>query len=297
MPVVIPQEIPAFKILDKENVFVMSKNRASTQDIRPIEIAIVNLMPTKIATESQLLRMLANSPLQVNITFVTTQSYESKNTPKSHLKKFYKKFSSLKGTYFDGMIITGAPVEQMAYEDVAYWAEMQDLLEFAHNRVNSTIYICWGAMAGLYYHYGVEKIVLKNKIFGIFANQKLRTNDALFMGCDDMIYMPQSRHCRLDEVKIKKNPELCVLCECPETGVGIIKSIDNKKIFITGHLEYDSNTLGDEYERDKRQGGLEPKNYFRENRKIIVNWRGGASLVFSNWLNYYVYQATPYNLN
>lgn len=297
MPVVIPQEIPAFKILDEENVFVMSKNRASTQDIRPIEIAIFNLMPTKIATESQLLRMLANSPLQVNITLITTQSYESKNTPKTHLEKFYKKFNSIKNAYFDGMIITGAPVEQMEYEDVAYWEEMKELLEFAHNNVNSTIYICWGAMAGLYHYYGIKKIALEDKMFGIFSNQKLRTNDALLMGCDDLIYMPQSRHCRLDEDTIKKNPELCVLCESHEAGVGIIKSRDNKKIFITGHLEYDSHTLKDEYERDRQEGGLQPKNYFDKNQNIVVNWRGGASLIFSNWLNYYVYQATPYDLN
>ncbi|PAF43079.1 homoserine O-succinyltransferase [Helicobacter sp. 11S03491-1] len=299
MPVVIPQDIPAFKTLDSENVFVMSSSRALTQDIRPIEIVIFNLMPTKIQTESQLIRLLANSPLQVNVTFITTQSYESKNTPKSHLKRFYKKFNELKNTYFDGMIITGAPVEQMEYEDVAYWNEMKEILDFAQTNVNSVIYICWGAMASLYYYYGVTKYSLKEKIFGVFANSKIKTSDVLFTGCDSQIYMPHSRHAGIDEQKVASSKELSILCYSQEAGVGIIKSIDNKKIFIIGHLEYDADTLRNEYIRDKERGlcPLEPKNYFNQNQEVIVNWRSGASLIFSNWLNYYVYQVTPYDLN
>ncbi|PAF49379.1 homoserine O-succinyltransferase [Helicobacter sp. 12S02232-10] len=299
MPVIIPQEIPAFKALQNENIFVMSSTRALRQDIRPIEIAIFNLMPTKIQTESQLIRLLANSPLQVKITLLTTQTYESKHTPKTHLERFYKKFDALKNMYFDGMIITGAPIETMEFEEVAYWDEMKEVLEFAQTHVNSTIYICWGAMAGLYHHYGIQKYPLDKKVFGVFANSKTNTSDILFNGCDDKIYMPHSRHTKVDEEKILQCQDLCVLCEDTEAGAGIIKSRDNKKIFIIGHLEYDRDTLKQEYERDIAKG-LKidvPKNYFDSNHQASVNWRAGASLIFSNWLNYYVYQVTPYELN
>ncbi|PAF51627.1 homoserine O-succinyltransferase [Helicobacter sp. 13S00477-4] len=298
MPVIIPQDIPAFKALQDENVFVMSSGRASKQDIRPIEIAIFNLMPTKIQTESQLIRLLANSPLQVNITLITTRSYESKNTPKSHLDKFYCYFDEVREKNFDGMIITGAPVEKMAFEEVSYWEEMKQVLDFAHNNVNSTLYICWGAMAGLYYHYGIGKQNLDKKIFGVFCNARKNVSDVLFTGCDDKIYMPHSRYSSINEKELFLNDKLCILCEDDEVGVGILKSIDNKKIFIIGHLEYDAYSLKDEYDRDKQKGLDidEPKNYFDKNNCVLVNWRAGASLIFSNWLNYYVYQVTPYDL-
>ncbi|MDO7252375.1 homoserine O-succinyltransferase [Helicobacter cappadocius] len=297
MPVIIPKDIPAFKILDDENVFVMSSNRAMSQDIRPIEIAIFNLMPTKIKTESQLIRLLANSPLQVNITLFATSSYEGKNTPKSHLDKFYKKFDKHKK--FDGFIVTGAPVELMEYEEVAYWEEMKEVFDFIDANTNSAIYICWGALAGLYYYYGIPKKNLNQKVFGIFPNKKIRPLDPLFMGCDDLIYMPHSRHSEVNQTKLKNCPELLVLCESQEAGVGIIKSNDNKKIFIIGHLEYDKNTLEEEYQRDRNADIqiAEPKNYFKQYNEVIMNWRSGASLIFSNWLNYYVYQITPYDLN
>lgn len=297
MPVIIPQDIPAFKILEDENVFVMSSNRAISQDIRPIEIAIFNLMPTKIQTESQLIRLLANSPLQVNITLFAMQSYESKNTPKSHLDKFYKKFD--KNQKFDGAIVTGAPVELMEYENVAYWEEIKGVFDAIEKNANSVIYICWGALAGLYYHYKIPKKSLREKAFGIFANKKIKPSDPLFMGCDDLIYIPHSRHSEIDEERLKACDELSVLCESTEVGVGIIKSTDNKKIFIIGHLEYDRNTLEQEYTRDKNRDMdiSEPKNYFDTDREIFMNWRGGASLIFANWLNYYVYQITPYDLD
>lgn len=297
MPVIIPQDIPAFKILEDENVFVMSSNRAISQDIRPIEIAIFNLMPTKIQTESQLIRLLANSPLQVNITLFAMQSYESKNTPKSHLDKFYKKFD--KNQKFDGAIVTGAPVELMEYENVAYWEEIKGVFDAIEKNANSVIYICWGALAGLYYHYKIPKKSLREKAFGIFANKKIKPSDPLFMGCDDLIYIPHSRHSEIDEERLKACDELSVLCESTEAGVGIIKSTDNKKIFIIGHLEYDRNTLEQEYIRDKNRDMdiSEPKNYFDTDREIFMNWRGGASLIFANWLNYYVYQITPYHLD
>lgn len=297
MPVIIPQDIPAFKILEDENVFVMSSNRAISQDIRPIEIAIFNLMPTKIQTESQLIRLLANSPLQVNITLFAMQSYESKNTPKSHLDKFYKKFD--KNQKFDGAIVTGAPVELMEYENVAYWEEIKGVFDAIEKNANSVIYICWGALAGLYYHYKIPKKSLREKAFGIFANKKIKPSDPLFMGCDDLIYIPHSRHSEIDEERLKACDELSVLCESTEAGVGIIKSTDNKKIFIIGHLEYDRNTLEQEYTRDKNRDMdiSEPKNYFDTDREIFMNWRGGASLIFANWLNYYVYQITPYDLD
>lgn len=298
MPVIIPQEIPAFKTLKDENVFVMSSKRALSQDIRPIEIAIFNLMPTKIQTESQLIRLLANTPLQVNITLITTQTYESKNTPKSHLEKFYKKFDELKNTYFDGMIFTGAPLEHMEYEKVSYWNEMKELLDFAEHNSNSTIYICWGAMAGLYHHYGIQKTLLDKKIFGIFGNTKIRPQEVLFNGCDDRIYMPHSRYSKIDEKQLLDSKDLNILCTS-EVGSGIIKSNDNKKIFILGHLEYDDDTLNIEYQRDLEKGLeiLMPKNYFQPSGEVIVNWRSSASLIFSNWLNYYVYQVTPYDLS
>ncbi|PAF47842.1 homoserine O-succinyltransferase [Helicobacter sp. 12S02634-8] len=297
MPVIIPQDIPAFKTLQEENVFVISSQRALKQDIRPIQIAIFNLMPTKIQTESQLIRLLANSPLQVQITLITTQTYESKNTSKTHLERFYQTFDTLKDTYFDGMIITGAPVETMDFSAVAYWEEMVEVLEFAQKNVNSTIYICWGAMAGLYHYYGIEKLPLSQKMFGVFEHTKTEISDVLFNGCDDKIYMPHSRHTRVDEDKIIQCKDLHILCESTTAGAGIIKSCDNKKIFIIGHLEYDRDSLKSEYERDKLKGMQiqAPENYFDSNNGVCINWRAGASVIFSNWLNYYVYQVTPFD--
>lgn len=299
MPIIIPKDIPAFSILKEENIFVMARARAITQDIRPIEIAIVNLMPTKVETETQLLRLLSNSPLQINVTFINTATHESKNVSKSHLDKFYKTFDEIKDRKFDGMIVTGAPVEHMPFEEVDYWKELTQIFDFADKNVTSTIYICWGAQAGLYYHYGIQKHPLDEKLFGIFSHKKCAI-DPLLKGVDDNFYIPHSRHTKVLDEDIYACKDLEVLASSVEAGCSILKSKDNKKIFLTGHSEYDRDTLKNEYLRDKNKG-LDikpPKNYFVDDSLTLVDmkWISTANLLYTNWLNYYVYQVTPFEL-
>ena len=301
MPIVIPKSLPAFDILKKENVFVMPKLRAMTQDIRPIEIAIVNLMPTKIETETQLMRLLGNSSLQVNVTLINTDTYKSKNTPLAHMQKFYKTFDEIKDLHFDGMIITGAPVETMPFEQVAYWEELEKIMDYAENNVTSTIYICWGAQAGLYYHYGIEKHVLPKKCFGVFEHRVLREKNPLVRGFDEVFFAPHSRHTEVRRSDIDKEPRLRVLAQSEEAGVHLLATDSGRQIFVCGHMEYDKNTLRDEYERDVAKGlPIEvPRHYFYDDdpsKDVIFRWRSHANLLFSNWLNYYVYQVTPFEL-
>ena len=295
MPIVIPKDIPAFNILENENIFVMSNTRAQAQDIRPIEILILNLMPTKIETETQLSRLLANTPLQVNLTLLKTKSHVSKNTALSHLEAFYKEFDEIKNRHFDGMIITGAPVEQMPFEEVEYWKELTTIFDYADKYVTSTMYICWGAQAALYYHYGINKHLLPKKLFGVFPHRKMVIYEPLLNGIDDIFYVPQSRHTAINDDDLLKNPNLDVLAKSELAGATIAKSKDNKKLFILGHLEYDKFTLDKEYKRDleKNLPIEEPQNYYSDG-DINVLWRSTANILFSNWLNYYVYQVTPY---
>lgn len=302
MPIVIPKDIPAYAELLKENIFVMNSERAFSQDIRPLEIAILNLMPTKIETETQFMKLLSNSPLQVNITLIATETYKSKNTAATHLEKFYKKFSDIKNKHFDGMIITGAPVETMPFEDVAYWDELKSIFDFADKNVTSTIYICWGAQAALYHYYGIQKQELSEKLFGVFAHKRdVNVFEPLFKGIDDTFYIPHSRHTTVDIEDVRKVQDLIILSETPETGLSIAKSADNKKIFLTGHMEYARNTLKAEYERDvaKNLPIKEPVNYFipNTNLDVDVKWTSTANLFYTNWLNYYVYQVTPFEIN
>ncbi|MDR3263757.1 MAG: homoserine O-succinyltransferase [Clostridiales bacterium] len=298
MPIIIPKALPAYDILTKENIFVMNAERAVAQDIRPIEIAVLNLMPTKIDTETQLLRLIGNTPLQVNVTLLKTGSYKGRNTSEEHLEKFYKNFSSVKHRHFDGMVITGAPVETLAFEDVLYWNELKEIMDFADKMVTSTIYICWGAQAALYYHYGIQKVALASKMFGIFPVKKL-VCDPLLKGMDDVFYIPHSRHTAVDEKAVYDCNALKVLAASERAGISIAKSADDKKIFLTGHSEYDRFTLKKEYERDLSKGlkiSL-PYNYFSDKacQNVKMKWLSAANLIFYNWINYYVYQVTPYN--
>ena len=266
MPIVIPKDIPAFDILDKENIFVMSNKRAQAQDIRPIEILILNLMPTKIETETQFLRLLANSPLQINPTFMNTESYKSKHISQEHLERFYKTFSEIKNNYYDGMIITGAPVEKMEYDDVLYWKELEEIFEFSKSHVTSTLFICWGAQAGLKYFYGLDKKPLDKKLFGVFKHRKCVKFEQLLNGIDDVFYIPHSRHTKISDEDILECKDLIPLAKSDEAGITIIKSKDNSQIFITGHMEYDKFTLKNEYERDLAKGLPinRPDNYFTD---------------------------------
>jgi len=302
MPIVISKDLPAYKTLLEENIFAITKTRAKTQDIRPIEIAILNLMPTKIATETQLLRLLSNSPLQTNITFVTTATYTGKHTQLEHVKKFYKPFNEVKNRKFDGMIITGAPVENYDFEEVKYWQELEEIMDFAKTNVTSTIFICWGAQAALHYYYGIEKRPLKEKLFGVYKHTKVVEFDKLLKGVDDEFYMPHSRHTTVLVEDIEKEKKLQVLSKSDKAGATIVKSKNNKFIFIFGHTEYDRETLKQEYERDLQKGLKikEPENYFKngyQNGKGEINmcWKSTANLIYNNWLNYYVYQITPYD--
>ncbi len=299
MPIVIPKDIPAFDILESENIFVMSNKRAQAQDIRPIEILILNLMPTKIETETQLLRLLANSPLQINPTFMNTESYKSKHISQEHLERFYKTFSEIKNNYYDGMIITGAPVEKMEYDDVLYWKELEEIFDFSKSHVTSTLFICWGAQAGLKYFYGLDKKPLDKKLFGVFKHRKCVKFEQLLNGIDDVFYIPHSRHTKIDDEDILKCKDLIPLAKSDEAGITIIKSADNSQIFVTGHMEYDKFTLKNEYERDlaKNLPINRPDNYFTDetNTDVDVLWRSTANIFFTNWLNYYVYQVTPYD--
>lgn len=302
MPIKIPDNLPAFEVLNSENIFVMSEARAFHQDIRPLRIAILNLMPTKIATETQILRLLGNSPLQVDIVLLHPKSHTSKNTSEQHLTSFYNHFDEVRDRKFDGLVITGAPVEQMPFEEVDYWEELKEIMEWSKSHVTSTLHICWGALAGLYYHYGVSKYPLKNKMFGVFPHTVGRKNMKLLRGFDDEFYVPHSRHTEVRRDDIANVPELDILSESAEAGVYIAASKDGRQIFVTGHSEYDPLTLKGEYDRDVGKG-LDiavPKNYFPEDdpsREPLVRWKGHSNLLYCNWLNYYVYQETPFDLN
>jgi homoserine O-succinyltransferase len=301
MPIVIPGSLPAFETLSEENIFIINEERSIHQDIRPLEIAIVNLMPTKIETETQLLRLLGNSPLQVNITLLKTNSYVSKNTSEDHLSSFYSVFDDIKDKRFDGMIITGAPIETLQFEDVDYWNELEKIMEFSKTSVTSTFHICWGAQAGLYYHYGIHKYPLKKKMFGIYKHTLNNPKNKLFRGFDEVYNAPHSRYTEIKKEDIDKVDDLEILSESEEAGVYVVASKNMKQIFVTGHSEYDKNTLKKEYMRDKEKG-LEielPINYFKNddpNLEPIVTWKSHAHLIFSNWLNYCVYQETPFEL-
>lgn len=300
MPIVISREIPAYQILLKENVFVMPEVRAIKQDIRPVEIAILNLMPTKVETETQLIRLLSNTPLQVNLTLIKTASYTGKNTSLDHLNRFYKDFDEIKNKHFDGMIITGAPVETLDFDDVLYWDELKKIMEFSKSNVTTTMHICWGAQAGIYYHYGINKHEFDKKLFGIFKTKKEVPFDPLLKGLDDEFNIPNSRYTYNNDEEIRSEQRLTVLASSDEAGVSIIKSIDNKNIFMFGHSEYDRDTLKKEYLRDLEKGlqTEKPKNYFiNENLDVVNNWTSTANILFSNWLNYYVYQVTPFSFD
>lgn len=303
MPIRIPNNLPATETLEKENIFVMPEDRAFRQDIRPLRLLILNLMPTKITTETQLLRLLSNSPLQVDVEFLYTASYKPKNVGIDHLDTFYKTFSEVENKRYDGMIITGAPVEQMAFEDVAYWPELVKIMEWSKTHVYSTLHICWGAQAGLYYHYGIPKYDTAEKVFGIFPHYLTYTRPVkLFRGFDDVFYVPHSRHTEIRREDIMANSHLRLLSESEESGVYAVSDLTGRQIFVTGHSEYDNITLREEYTRDRDKGlpiGV-PQNYFPENdpNKIPrMLWRSAGTLLFTNWLNYYVYQETPFDLD
>ena len=301
MPIIVPKDIPATKTLQAENIFVMNEKRAAGQDIRPLEIAVVNLMPTKIVTETQLMRLLSNSPLQVNITLVSTKSYVGKNTPAEHLRKFYRSFEDIKDKTYDGMIITGAPVEDLEFSEVKYWGELEEIFGFAKRRVTSTMFICWGAQAALYYYYGIKKYPLPEKLFGVFKHKKLVEFDKLLKGTDDRFFMPHSRHSTIKEEDVKACKQLVLLASSKKAGASVIRSKDNKFVFITGHAEYDRDTLEKEYLRDKEKGLniAPPENYYLDGLGGEINmcWASTANLIYMNWLNHFVYQITPYNID
>lgn len=301
MPIKINSDLPACKVLEKENIFVMTEKRAASQDIRPLKIAIVNLMPTKEITETQLLRLLGNTPLQIEISLIRMENHQSKNTDQGYLDKFYIPSRELFSKKFDGMIITGAPVEQLSFEAVDYWKELCDIMDYARKNVYSTLYVCWGSFAGLYHHYGIKKYPLEKKMSGIFMNERTIEGEALLRGFDDTFPIPQSRHTSLKKEDVLACKKLTILAESAEAGVTIIKSKDNREIFMTGHLEYDTMTLAEEYYRDTDKGLKVPlpKNYFptnNVNRMPSSYWRSTAHLFYTNWLNYYVYQQTPYEI-
>ena len=301
MPVKIPDALPATRVLTEENIFVMTEKRSITQDIRALKIAILNLMPTKEKTETQLLRLIGNTPLQVEITLLRTGSYLSQHTDMGYLDTFYRTIEDVKSEYFDGLIITGAPVEQMDFEEVAYWPELVEILDWTTDHVTSTFHICWGAQAGLYRHYGIPKVPLAGKMFGVFPHIVLNRDVNLLRGFDDRFYAPHSRHTSVPLDAVAATPELEALAVSSEAGLYLAASRDGRRIFVTGHSEYDPDTLKTEYERDLAKGlPIEaPKNYFIDNdpaKDVVVNWRGHGNLLYSNWLNYYVYQETPYNL-
>lgn len=301
MPLRLPDKLPAIELLKKENIFVMDDSRATSQDIRPLRIVILNLMPLKITTETDLVRLLSNTPLQMEIYFMKLKSHTSKNTPIEHMMMFYKDFDVLEKEKFDGMIITGAPIEHLEFEDVEYWDEISKIFAWADTHVTSTMYICWAAQAGLYYHYGVPKYQLPKKMFGIFQQHTLQPQIPLFRGFDDVFYMPHSRHTEIRREDIEKHNELEIVAESPESGVSIVMARGGRQIFVTGHMEYSPYTLDSEYRRDlgKRDDVDMPKNYYRDNdpqKAPNVTWRAHANLLFSNWINYYIYQETPYNI-
>lgn len=302
MPIRIPDKLPATQQLRNENIFVMSETKAMHQDIRPLKIVIVNLMPTKITTETQLLRLLSNSPLQIEIDFLQMSSHSSKNTPSEHLITFYKTFDEIRNSKYDGMIITGAPVESLDFTEVDYWDELVEIMEWSKNHVTSTLHICWASQAGLYYHYGIPKYPLDHKLSGVFKHKVNRRTSKLVRGFDNEFYAPHSRNTEVRREDIKKVKALEILAESKEAGVYIVTTKGGRQIFVTGHSEYDEDTLKKEYFRDLEKGLSPqiPKNYFPNDnpaKKPIVRWRSHASLLFSNWLNYFVYQITPYDID
>ncbi len=302
MPVKIPSTLPARTVLENENIFVMDEDRATHQDIRPLRVAILNLMPTKIATETQILRLLSNSALQVEITLIHTATHEAKNTDADHLLNHYVTFEEIKNEKFDGLIVTGAPVEQMPFEKVDYWNELTQIMDWAKTNVESTFFICWGAQAGLYHYYGIPKYDLPRKMFGVFEHRVLSRAQSLMRGFDDVFFAPHSRHTEIRREDIEKVPELQILAESDDAGVYIVSSKDGRHLFITGHSEYDPLTLKGEYDRDVNKGLPihVPNNYYPKNdpaQNPVVRWRGHSNLLYSNWLNYHVYQVTPYDPN
>ncbi|MBR5485026.1 MAG: homoserine O-succinyltransferase [Oscillospiraceae bacterium] len=302
MPINIPSSLPAKEILESEKIFVMTEERAVTQDIRPLKILILNLMPKKIETETQLLRLIGNTPLQVDVELMQTATHTSKNTPQEHLLKFYKCFDDIKDQRFDGMIITGAPVETMPFEEVDYWPELCEIMEWSKTHVFSTLYVCWAAQAGLYYHHKIPKYPLEQKMSGVFPHRMCVDLHPLLRGFDDTFYVPHSRHTEVRKEDILANPKLSVLCESSIAGVHLIECRELRQFFVTGHSEYDTNTLADEYFRDVRKGMNPPipYNYFPGNDPAlqpVQTWRSHANLFFTNWLNHFVYPETPYNLS
>lgn len=302
MPLRLPDKLPAIEMLKQENIFVMDESRAHSQEIRPLKIVILNLMPLKITTETDLIRLLSNTPLQMEINFMKLKSHTPKNTPVEHMLMFYKDFDILRNEKFDGMIITGAPVETMPFEDVAYWDEITQIFDWAKTHVTSTLYICWAAQAGLYHFYNIPKYPLPKKMFGIFPQKTLQPMLPIFRGFDDVFAMPHSRHTEVHRSDIEKDPQLTIIAESEESGVSIVMARGGREFFITGHFEYSPNTLDKEYRRDagKRADVELPKNYYRDNdpaKGPVVTWRAHANLLFSNWINYYVYQETPYDIN
>ena len=302
MPIKIPDNLPAVETLNNENIFVMTEDRAFHQDIRPLRIAILNLMPTKITTETQLVRLLGNTPLQVEIDLLNPKTHESKNTSEEHLMTFYKSFDEVKDQKFDGLIITGAPVEQMKFEEVDYWDELKEIMDWSTHNVYSTLHICWGAQAGLYYHYNIPKYDLNGKMFGVFPHKATKKNVKLLRGFDDEFYVPHSRHTEIRKEDIENNKDLTLLAESDESGIYLVEAKGGRQIFVSGHSEYDPLTLKSEYDRDVAKG-LDikvPKNYYPQDdptKEPLVKWRSHANLLFCNWLNYYVYQETPFNLH
>lgn len=302
MPIKIPDSLPAKEILSSENIFVMDESLAFHQDIRPLRIAILNLMPTKETTETQLLRLIGNSPLQVDVTLLHPRSHTSKNTSAEYLKSFYTTFDEIRHRRFDGLIVTGAPVEQLEFEEVSYWEELQEIFDWSKDNVTSTMHICWAAQAGLYHHFGVRKVTLPEKCFGVFAHTLNQSNIKLMRGFDEVFHVPHSRHTDVSRVDIENHPDLQILAESEEAGMYLIATKDGKQIFVTGHSEYDPLSLKWEYDRDVARG-MEmalPKHYFPKDdpdRTPPAVWRAHANLLFSNWLNYYVYQETPYDID
>ena len=302
MPLNLPDKLPAIDLLKEENIFVIDSSRATTQDIRPLRIVILNLMPIKVTTETDLIRLLSNSPLQIEVCFMKLKSHTSKNTPIEHMKAFYHDFDVLRDQKFDGMIITGAPVEHLDFEEVNYWTEIQEIFDWTRTHVTSTFYICWAAQAGLYHHYGIPKYPLEEKMFGIFEHRVLEPFHSIFRGFDDCFYVPHSRHTEVRREDILKVPELTLLSESKEAGVYMAMARGGREFFVTGHSEYSPLTLDTEYRRDLDKGlPIEiPRNYYIDDdpeKGPLVRWRAHANLLFSNWLNYFVYQETPYNIN
>ncbi len=301
MPLKLPDKLPAIELLKKENIFVMDTTRATGQDIRPLRIAVLNLMPLKITTETDLVRLLSNTPLQVELSFMKIKSHTPKNTPVEHMKAFYTDFELMRGQKYDGMIVTGAPVEQMDFEEVSYWNELAEIFDWARTHVTSTLYICWAAQAGLYHFYGVPKHRLEKKMFGIFGHRALQPLHPIFRGFDDVFYVPHSRHTEVRAADILRVPELTLLSESPEAGVYMVMARGGREFFVTGHSEYSPLTLDAEYRRDLGKGLPidKPVNYYIDDdpqKGVLVRWRAHANLLFSNWLNYFVYQETPYDI-